>query len=260
MNWTGLAAQAWDPSGGDEPQWDHDYIKRLIEQNDGPALDVGCGTGRLLLRYLQAGWDVDGVDTSADMLAICRAKADRQGLAPKLYQQSMQALDLPRTYKTIFIPCGTFCLIVDRDEAFEALRRFYAHLEPGGILVFNLFWAFSDGEPLSNNPLGGDGEWGDLWSHSLPDGSVIAQHLKRESISRVEQLLLAKRRYQLIRDGQVVAEEVLDSNERWYFKHEMAALLETVGFRDIKVKDGWTDDDFTDRQQHNVMVFIARKP
>lgn len=260
MNWTGLAAMAWDPSGGDEPQFDHDFIRRLIEQHPGPALDVGCGTGRLLLRYLQAGLDVDGVDTSVDMLAICRAKADRQGLAPKLYQQSMQALDLPRTYRTIFIPCGTFCLIVDRAEALEALRRLYAHLEPNGILVFNLFWVFGDGEPLSRKPLGSDGEWGDLWRHALPDGSVIAQHLKRESINRVDQLLLAKRRYQLIREGQVVAEEVFDSNERWYFKYEMVLLLEKVGFQDIQVKDGWSNDDFTDRQQHDVMVFIGRKP
>jgi len=161
--------------------------------------------------------------------------------------------------KAIFIPCGTFCLITDRGEAFEALRRFYAHLEPGGILVFNLFWVFGDGEPLSGRPLGGEGEWGALWSHTQPDGGVIAQHVKRESINRIEQLLLAKRRYQLIRDEQVVAEEVFDSNERWYFKHEMALLLEKTGFRDIQVKAGWTDDDFTDRQQHNVMVFIARK-
>jgi len=260
MNWTGLAAQAWDPSGGDDPQWDHDYIKRLIGQNPGPALDVGCGTGRLLLRYLKAGLDVDGIDTSADMLAICREKGERQGLKSRLYQQAMQRLDLPRKYKTIYIPCGTFCLIIDRDEALEALRRMYAHLEPNGILVFNLFWVFSRGEPLSDKPLGGDGEWGDLWSYTQPDGSIIAQHLKREKIDCVEQLLLAQRRYQLIRDGRVIEEEIFASNERWYFKHEMVLLLEKAGFRDIQVKDGWSDDDFSDGHQHDSMVFIARKP
>lgn len=48
MNWTGLAAKAWDPSGGDEPQNDHDFIRKVLEKNPGPALDVGCGTGRLM--------------------------------------------------------------------------------------------------------------------------------------------------------------------------------------------------------------------
>ncbi len=258
MNWTGLAAQAWDPSGGDEPQWDHDTIKKIIERQSGPALDVGCGTGRLLLRYLKAGLDVDGIDTSADMLAICCEKGERQGLKPRLYQQAMQALDLPRKYRTIYIPCGTFVLIIDREEACEALRRFYAHLEPDGLLVFNLFWPFGEGGPLSARPLGAFGEWGDLWSHTQPDGSLIAQHLKIEKIDRVEQLLLAQRRYQHIRDGRVVAEEIFASNERWYYKHEMVLMLEKVGLCDIRVKDGWTDDDFAER--HDSMVFIAQKP
>jgi SAM-dependent methyltransferase len=257
MNWTGLAAMAWDPSGGDEPQWDHDYVRRVIEQNNGSALDIGCGTGRLLLRYLKAGLDVDGVDTSADMLALCREKAERQGLKPTLYQQAMQQLDLPRRYKTIYIPCGTFCLVIDRAEAWEALHRLHAHLEPGGQLVFNLFWPFSDGEPLSAKPLGGDNEWGPLWSHTQPDGSVIAQHLMRLRIDRAEQLLTAKRRYQHIVNGQVAQEEVFDSNERWYYKHEMLLMLERAGFHDLQAKDGWSDDDFAER--HDSVVYLARR-
>jgi SAM-dependent methyltransferase len=257
MNWTGLAAQAWDPSGGDEPFYDLDFIQRIIEQNGGPALDVGCGTGRLLLRYLAAGLDVEGVDTSADMLAICREKARQQGLTPVLYQQAMQALDLPRCYRTIFIPCGTLCLIIDRDEAMEALCRFNDHLERGGTLIFNLFWQFDQGGPLSDKPLGAFGEWGDLWSHAQPDGGVIAQHLKIEKIDRVEQILWAKRRYQLIRDGQVLEEEIFDSNERWYGKYEMVLMLEKAGFREVQVKDGWSDEDFCER--HGAMVFVAKK-
>jgi len=258
MNWTGLAAKAWDPSGGDEPQDDHDLIRKVLEQNSGLALDVGCGTGRLLLRYLKLGLVVEGIDTSADMLAICRQKAERQGLRVVLYQQAMQNLDLPRRYKTIYIPCGTFMLITHLEEAWETLKRFYNHLEPGGILIFNIFWPFDEGQPLSVKPLGEFGDWGDLWSHELPDGSIIAQHLKIQKIDRVEQLLIARRRYQWIIDGRIEQEETFDSNERWYYKHEMALMLEKVGFRDVQVKDGWTDEDFAER--HSSMVFIARKP
>ena len=258
MNWTGLAALVWDPSGGDEAQDDHDFIKRVIEQNGEPALDMGCGTGRLLLRYLAAGLDVDGVDTSADMLAICRQKAGERGLPePRLYQQGMQALDLARRYQTIYIPCGSFVLLTDRNDAWEALRRFYAHLEPGGMLVFNVFWPFTPGEPLSDNPNGSDGEWGSLFDHTLPDGRVMKQHVKREKIDRVEQLLLAKRRYQLYEEDQLVAEEVFDANERWYFKQEMILMLEKVGFKDIEVKGNWSEEDFA--EPHYSMVFVARK-
>jgi ubiquinone/menaquinone biosynthesis C-methylase UbiE len=140
----------------------------VIINQGGTALDVGCGTGRLLLRYLQEGLDVEGVDTSADMLSICREKAAARGLdAPVLYQQAMQDLDVPGKYRTIYIPCGTFCLLIDRAQAFEALNRFHACLEPEGVLVFNLFWPFGDGEALSKKPLGGWKRWGSLVGSSI---------------------------------------------------------------------------------------------
>jgi ubiquinone/menaquinone biosynthesis C-methylase UbiE len=257
MNWVGLAAQVWDASGGDEPQWDHDFFKSVIERQGGAALDVGCGTGRLLLRYLAAGFDVDGIDTSADMLAQCRAKAARQGLTSNLHQQAMQTLDLPRRYRTIYIPCGTFCLILDRSLAFEALRRFYAHLEPEGLLVFNLFWVFGSGEPLSDNPLARDHDWNPMWEHSLPDGTKIAQHMRLLKLDRAEQVVIAERRYQRIANGQVTQEEIFPSNERWYFQHEMVMMLEKTGFRDVQVKGDYTGANFADG--HSTMVFLARR-
>lgn len=257
MNWIGLAAQAWDLSGGDRVQADHVPIRELIAANRGPALDIGCGTGRLLLRYLAKGLDVDGVDTSADMLRICREKGAAQGLQPTLYQQAMQELDLPRTYRTIFIPCGSFCLVTDRGQAFEALRRFYRHLEAGGTLIFNLFWPFADGEPLSARPNGAGGEWTPWVASSLPDGRRIVQHLRMVALDRADQLLTAERRYRLTQDDQIVEEAIFAANERWYFKHEVVMMLESVGFHSIAVKGDWSGDDFA--EPHTSMVFIAHK-
>ena len=258
MTWTGLAATVWDPSGGDGEQPDQATIQKLIEAHPGPALDVGCGTGRLLLRYLKAGLDVDGVEPSADMLEICREKGLAQGLKPALYQQAMQDLDLPRQYRVIYIPCGTFCLITDRQQAMEALVRIYAHLQPGGLLVFNLFWPFNEHAPLTATAVGQNGEWSPMWTNTLPDGSQVAQFYKLIHVDRVEQVMNAHRRYQLARDGQVEQEEVFAADERWYFKHEMVMMLEKTGFQNIQVKGNWTDDDFTDPPHHS-MVFIAHK-
>jgi SAM-dependent methyltransferase len=258
MSWTGLAALVWDPSGGDDPQADHDYIRRLIEQNPGPALDVGCGTGRLLLRYMAAGLDVDGIDTSGDMLAICRQKAEAQGLNPNLYEQALQALDLPRKYRVIFIPCGTLCLIIDRDAAQEALHRCYEALEAGGLLVFNLFWPRSENEALSDVTRGPDGEWNPMWTNTLPDGRQIAQHYKRIRVDRVEQVMYAERRYRLIENDEVIAEEIFNANERWYFKHEMQLMLEKAGFQDIRISGNWTDEPF-DESEHYSIIYTAHK-
>ena len=84
----GLIARDWaefETEGGPEAA----YYKQLIETSGQPALDLGCGSGRLLLLYLQAGLDVDGCDYSEDMLAVCRERAQKEGLSPRLYAQAM---------------------------------------------------------------------------------------------------------------------------------------------------------------------------
>jgi ubiquinone/menaquinone biosynthesis C-methylase UbiE len=93
----------------------------------------------LLVPYLQGGLDVDGVDCSKEMLDICRQKADQKGLSPLLYEQYMQELDLPRNYKTIYIPFCSFMILAEREEAMQALQGFYNFLESDGQVLISLF-------------------------------------------------------------------------------------------------------------------------
>ena len=134
--YSGLAAKSWDLGRGDTTEWpDRSFFHDSIAEFGTPALDVGCSTGRLLLDFLNRGMDIDGVDASPDMIALCRAKADAMGLAPHLYTQRMEDLELPRTYRTIIVPSSSLQLLTNTDAARDAMRKFYAHLEPRGVLV-----------------------------------------------------------------------------------------------------------------------------
>jgi SAM-dependent methyltransferase len=131
----GLIAQAYDcwlPPDGDYD--DRDLYRRAIEEGAGPALELGCGNGRLLLEYRTRGLDVEGIDSSADMLAICRAHADAAGINVTLHHADWTAFDLPGRYATIYNPAGSFSLIQDDDEARRALATWMRHLAPGGKL------------------------------------------------------------------------------------------------------------------------------
>ncbi len=141
----GIVAQHWAEFQGynvDKP--DIAYYRNFIENDGQPALDVGCGTGRLLLPYLQAGLDVDGCDISPDMLALCLEKAEREGFSPNLYPQAMHELDVPRSYRTIIV-CGSFGIGSTRQQDALALRRFYEHLAPGGVLLMDLSMPYREG-------------------------------------------------------------------------------------------------------------------
>src|SRR5436190_23495097 len=114
----GLIAQAWDLLRGDTSEWeDRPFYRDIIRVNGQPVLDIGCGTGRLLLDYLVEGIDIDGVDVSPEMLELCRQKAHKRGLHPTLYQQPMEALDLSRSYRTIMVPSSSFQLLTDPHDA-----------------------------------------------------------------------------------------------------------------------------------------------
>ncbi len=130
----GLVARWWAEfnRGGE----DIDVFRSFIESSGEPVLDAGCGTGRLLLPYLHEGIDIDGSDTSADMLEWCRQRAEREQLRANLYPQAMHELDLPRRYRTIIV-CGAFGLGATRDQDLEGLRRLRNHLEPGGRLYMD---------------------------------------------------------------------------------------------------------------------------
>lgn len=92
----GLMVATWDLFRGDTSNWeDRAFFLELIRRTGQPVLDVGCGTGRLLLDYLAQGIDIDGIDNSPDMLGLLQKKAQALNLQPRVYQQEMQALDLP---------------------------------------------------------------------------------------------------------------------------------------------------------------------
>jgi SAM-dependent methyltransferase len=129
----GLVAEWWAEFNSEGPEIE--YFGRFVERGQ-PALDAGCGTGRLLLPWLRAGLDVDGCDISADMIALCRDRARREGFDPTLLVQPLHELGPPRRYRTI-VACGVFGLGSTRAQDQEALRRFHHWLEPGGTLLLD---------------------------------------------------------------------------------------------------------------------------
>lgn len=251
--YSGAAALMW--AAYDEPDWDHDYYRRVIERNGGAALDVGCGTGRLLRSYRRAGLSVEGVDVAADMLAQCRRLAADEGLDVTLHQQPMQALDLPRRYQTIYIPCGSFACVLDRREALEALRRLRAHLAPGGELVFNLFIE-AESKPGATVPDG----WVDWSTTALPDGRTLFVDRRVIGIDRIEQTVTEQRRYRVVaggsRDLPALHEEVRTGGFRWYTRNEALWLCEAAGATVEKVTGDYTDEPFGERHDGTMVLHV----
>jgi SAM-dependent methyltransferase len=233
------------------------FYRATVERYGQPALDLCCGTGRILLPLLRAGLDVDGCDVSPDMLAFCRAQAARDDLKPRLYTQASHELDPPRAYRTIFI-CDSFGIAGNA----EALRRCHQHLAPGGALVFNLSLPYKNA---------GD------WRYWLPDerrklpeawpetgarrtasnGDEIELRSRLVDFDPLEQRVTTQMRAILWREGKAVRQEEYTLHQTLYFRKELLAMLARAGFEDVAVYGG--DGESIARVDDAELVFVARK-
>jgi ubiquinone/menaquinone biosynthesis C-methylase UbiE len=241
----GMLAETWDLFRGDTSQSaDKAFYRTIIHHYGQPALDVGCGTGRLLLDYLQEGIDVEGVDNSPDMLAVCRHKAANLGLQPTLYEGWMESLNLPRRYHTILVPSSTFQLLADVAAAEAAIGRLYRHLEPGGVLVipFQTFWK-------AGNPLLVD--WVQIGERARPEDGALIRRWWRMRFNPESQVHdLEEERFEVVVNGQVTATEHYHRPNafRWYTPAQAIALYAGAGFTDIQTFKGFTFEPATDNE------------
>jgi SAM-dependent methyltransferase len=238
------------------------FYQGFIERDGQPALDLACGTGRLLLPLRQAGLDVDGCDLSPDMLALCRARAERDGLSLSLFQQAFHELDLPRTYRMIYI-CDSFGIGGRREHDLEMLRRCYRHLAPGGVLVFSHELPYEDAGhwpfwlPEQRNTL--PEAWGESgWKKRAANGDEIELRGRLFDLDPLEQRVTSEMRALLWRDGQLVAEEQQTIQITLYFRNEILLMLAHVGFTDVAVRAGYSEAPAT--AADTTVVFVARKP
>jgi SAM-dependent methyltransferase len=225
----GMMAEFWDLFRGDTSTWDDRFFfLDVVKKYGQPVLDVGCGTGRILLDFMEQGFDIDGVDNSPDMLALLHQKAKNLNLNPAVYQQEMHKLSLPRKYQTVLVPSSSFQLLLDDSLPPLTMNGFYEHLLPGGILVMPVMTLWKQGDPLESE-----------FTREVTrpeDGATI----RRSSYSRFDPDTNFEHtidRYEIIRNGEVMASEEHHQSPatRSYTREQAMALYLDAGFQDIQV-------------------------
>jgi ubiquinone/menaquinone biosynthesis C-methylase UbiE len=245
-DYSGLAADTYDLWFGAEPFWDQQFFFDRIVHNGGAALELACGTGRLLVPFLRDGLDVEGADASPEMLDICRRKATAAGVAPVLYEQLMQELALQRRFHTIYIPAQSFQIVTDRAEAMQVLERARDHLEPDGELIVTLGQTWNEAdldcrERLTRNA-------------TRHDGSVARVYSSTRTIP-AEEIQELRVRFEIVSNG-IVAESLTWSPKRlrWYKPDDFTSMLRRGGFASVQMQVGYGGQLGSDAD----LIFLAR--
>ncbi len=230
---TALAYDAWLPPGSRFP--DDGWYLRMLEQvrteyDDGTALELGTGNGRFLIPARRRGLDIEGIDSSADMLERCRLHAVAGGLDVTLHHGDIAPLELDRTYRAIVCPAGTFTLIADLDLARQALASYRAHLELGGTLAFSC-----------HTERRGD-TTGFTWrlrrtATAADTGITYVAHEATgvDDAAGVEQVHLSFSRVETYdRDGGLIDTWFRRIRLRWWTRDQMSEALTDAGFAQIE--------------------------
>lgn len=120
------------------PEWDQKIIDSLIELLPARArvLDVGCGYGRTALPLAQAGYEVDGLDHSQNLIDTARLAADADGIEVGLSVSSMTSLPYSSgSFDAVICLWSAFFELLEEDEQVEATGEMWRVLRPNGFAL-----------------------------------------------------------------------------------------------------------------------------
>lgn len=116
-----------------------EYTEKHLPNTDSTILELGCGNGQLGLLLKQKGYDIAGLDLSAEMLSLAKQRQEEAGLEFPLFQRDMRDLSMFGTTDAIISYCDTLCYLETQEDLMTVFKEAHAHLNKEGIFMFDVF-------------------------------------------------------------------------------------------------------------------------
>lgn len=168
----GSFAYVYDKFMDDVPyeEW-ADYVQSLLmeyEVREGLVLELGCGTGNLTEILASRGYDMIGVDLSADMLDIAMEKREKSGRDILYLMQDMREFELYGTVRAAVSICDSMNYLQEEKDLLSTFKLVNNYLDPGGIFIFDLNTAYKYRELIGDTTIAENREgasfiWENTW-------------------------------------------------------------------------------------------------
>ena len=206
-----------------------DCIIRLLRVNgirDGLVLDLGCGTGTMTGLLSRAGYDMIGVDGSAEMLSQAAAKEEGDGRILYLCQQ-MQEFELYGTVRAVVSVCDVINYLLTEEDLLQVFRLVNNYLDPGGLFIFDMNTPYKYAELMGDAVIAENREDSSfIWENDFDPETGINEYA----------LTLFLRR----EDGLYEKEEELHTQRAWP-EETVLRLLKEAGMKLLSVHEAYTD-------------------
>jgi SAM-dependent methyltransferase len=214
------------------PTADVPFYRERLPGAEARVLEIGCGTGRVLLPLAPDCRHIHGIDHSPAMLEICRRKLAQSGLPAEsatLTQGDIAGFELGQRFDLIIAPYRVFQnLETDAQVAglFGGLRR---HLAPGGRAILNAFRPNAPREALCRSWVSQAEEYGG--ESPLAEGRRVVWHYRRARLVPEPLVFYPEFIYRLYaRSGQLEKETVMSLPMRCWYPDDFAGVVREHGF------------------------------
>ena len=224
---------------------------------DGPVLEVGCGTGRVLIPTARAGVTMTGLDVSAAMLARCRekiaAEPEKGQQRIDLVEADMRSFELGKKFALATFPFRPFQHLLTTEDQVACLTTIHRHLVRDGRLILDLFNPSLD--YLVNRPIGVEQEEGPPFT--MPDGREVVRTFRIVAQDRFTQVNDIELIYNVTGNGRS-DRQVHAFRMRYLFRYEAEHLLARAGFAVHRLYAGYDRSPYGSTYPGE-LIFVARK-
>ena len=236
---------------------DVEFFAEEAKAASGPVLELGCGTGRVLLPTARAGIVITGLDLSPAMLRVCRERLGREPAEVRsrahLVRGDMRCFAFPLPFDLITIPFRPFQHLTTVEDQLACLHCIRQHLTPQGRLILDVFnpWL----ELLVADDLGVEND--EAPPFVTPDGRSVIRRYKFVSKDRATQINQIELIYYVTHpDGR--QERLVHSFAfRYLFRFEAEHLLARAGFKVEQLYGDYDRSPFGAKYPGE-LIFIAR--
>lgn len=223
-----------------------EYIEKIIEKEGTKVqniLELACGTGNLTIPLTKKNYDIAGIDISEEMLGVAREKAEKEGVELVLLQQDIAELDFDITnLDCVLCACDGFNYITYDEDLENVFKKTYELLKENGLFIFDISSFYKLSSVLGNNMYGENREdIAYMWQNYFDD---------EENLVEMELAFFVKDE-----DGRFERFEEVHQ-QRAYTEEEILDMLQSVGFKDIKV---YSDFTFEAPKEDSERIFFVGK-
>lgn len=226
-----LCTQVYETNKSMASGEEFEFYLSFVKHKDMQLLEPMCGNGRMLLPFMEKGIEIDGFDISEEMLSLCRLKAQRLNLEPNVFYCRLEEFKSEKRYDLVLIPFGSFSLLPD-DLVKDSLANMRKVLKDDGKILLTVI--------TNNGPIIEIPEWIET-NRQYIDGNEIIEY-KTVSFDQKNKMLNTILKYQLIKDGHLKKEEIMEFPVRLYENGEFENVLEANGFTNFtrhEVENGY---------------------